>query len=1071
MAEWEYLLQKEGDRSWLPLKPPRMEIPEGRYRVVAHSTRTNTDVEIRITHYCTNEVPPKRRSQRRSHRINAEGLMVVIPFTYVKPGIWDLLVKNDIMSDLLGDIWQQGIQLRVLPKVTETHNRAALDAKATEVLGADSVGNTSVNASPTSIETPVLSFIATDQAETSVPPEVLVALEPESNGAVSTGDESSVKSDELKTSSFPQHSTRRTDAEVLPLQHSPNPLYSDEAESDITAHSEAVVSVNDRLADSQQIAEQIFQQLVDRVPQESESIPAEEYGQQETSWLSTRHNQEPQREDVSLLPALANANQLVLLLTLDQETLVARRGQSLTMTGRVDVPDITLGSNEIESNLNSVFKGTLRYQLRDPQSSQVLMSEQLPLPEKVPPFAFTFSFELPPNCEIRLLLGEVALCDAHGIPIATQPFSLTADLPELLGTILQTSQAVPSAQIPVLTDTQPLESQSELPSETSLDQNEKPASLDFSFDHLIQKAKKPQSFKPSPGQLLPPQITRSSKKPSKTPQLPKLPSRRFSGQPVTTQNSQPAQAMLLEGTSELVDATLSESLQPSASILPSENTFGLQPSEDLSLTKSDSQIQEADVASSSLPPSPHEFPGQEPAVGSLSQTQKAQVIGLKKDTALGIVVDLRLEPTVKEATNTQEAASLNITVPATGAAMGQQGSQNPKILEEPLQPDLEIQQQSQKEVTKPSLHPQGDGESSIPGSLLMVHDDESSTMNHQQGSEGDSLLERWGEEQVISPLSAPPHQRGDVAPLLPSVELVTDSVEQAFQSLRMQERFWCRLNAMAADTELSAWIGNEHSFNNLGEVDLAIDEDAPPSETESVMVDRDIWQMWEPDPEQPDLSFPNAEVQESLPSIEPLSKGALYLETADATKPDLAPNSLSLETQNQLHPSLGNAGFDWDTQEIVVDDELEPAQPARHNSTVEVDDLSALEALSQMLEDVQVPMPELNVPSGELTSGDLLTLWVKLPPYQNPIYVKLWIQDLQSRSLLDGPFFLRDFSPSNTGELETIAQLSVPFGSLSIRFEAVAVDTYAQQESHKVKVDRTVVPPDIPTISLDEFED
>src|SRR4028118_113562 len=117
MEFWEFLLQKEGERSWLPIKSPNIEIEAGRYRVVAHSSRINTDVEICVTHDSIEEVPPKRRSQKRSRRTNPEGLMVVIPFTYLKPGRWELRCCGDIMSDFLGKSWQKAIRLQVLSKI------------------------------------------------------------------------------------------------------------------------------------------------------------------------------------------------------------------------------------------------------------------------------------------------------------------------------------------------------------------------------------------------------------------------------------------------------------------------------------------------------------------------------------------------------------------------------------------------------------------------------------------------------------------------------------------------------------------------------------------------------------------------------------------------------------------------------------------------------------------------------------------------------------------------------------------------------------------------------------------
>jgi hypothetical protein len=60
--------------------------------------------------------------------------------------------------------------------------------------------------------------------------------------------------------------------------------------------------------------------------------------------------------------------------------------------------------------------------------------------------------------------------------------------------------------------------------------------------------------------------------------------------------------------------------------------------------------------------------------------------------------------------------------------------------------------------------------------------------------------------------------------------------------------------------------------------------------------------------------------------------------------------------------------------------------------------------------------------------------------------------------------------PDGTGHLEAMTQLVVPFGCAEIRFEAIAMDLDSQRESHKVTLDCVVVPPDMPSMSLDEFE-
>jgi len=113
MEHWQFLIQKQGDRSWHALESPNTEIVEGRYRVLARSSLPNQDVEVRVTYFSPQEVPPKRRIQKRLRRTNSEGLMAVIPFTYLKPGIWELRCSGDLISDILGKSWQYGVHLQV----------------------------------------------------------------------------------------------------------------------------------------------------------------------------------------------------------------------------------------------------------------------------------------------------------------------------------------------------------------------------------------------------------------------------------------------------------------------------------------------------------------------------------------------------------------------------------------------------------------------------------------------------------------------------------------------------------------------------------------------------------------------------------------------------------------------------------------------------------------------------------------------------------------------------------------------------------------------------------------------
>jgi len=118
MKKLEFLLQKEGDRAWLPLETSDVEILEGKYRVVARIQHPNTDIEIRVTH-TSFDPGAQRKVQSRSARTNPEGLVVIIPYTRLKPGLWELSCLPDPKSTPLKP-WQYGVQLEVLPAESET---------------------------------------------------------------------------------------------------------------------------------------------------------------------------------------------------------------------------------------------------------------------------------------------------------------------------------------------------------------------------------------------------------------------------------------------------------------------------------------------------------------------------------------------------------------------------------------------------------------------------------------------------------------------------------------------------------------------------------------------------------------------------------------------------------------------------------------------------------------------------------------------------------------------------------------------------------------------------------------
>ncbi|MEL7331834.1 MAG: hypothetical protein AAFN12_06270 [Cyanobacteria bacterium J06560_2] len=126
MKYWEFLIQKEGDETWLPLETQQVEILEGRYRVVAHSDRLNTPMEIKVSQLVTTEMPPRKRVRNRLSETNDAGLVVVMPFVYLQPGQWELTCRSP--KALEGDAslpapstdsWEYTVQLEVFAPTDE----------------------------------------------------------------------------------------------------------------------------------------------------------------------------------------------------------------------------------------------------------------------------------------------------------------------------------------------------------------------------------------------------------------------------------------------------------------------------------------------------------------------------------------------------------------------------------------------------------------------------------------------------------------------------------------------------------------------------------------------------------------------------------------------------------------------------------------------------------------------------------------------------------------------------------------------------------------------------------------
>lgn len=235
-------------------------------------------------------------------------------------------------------------------------------------------------------------------------------------------------------------------------------------------------------------------------------------------------------------------------------------------------------------------------------------------------------------------------------------------------------------------------------------------------------------------------------------------------------------------------------------------------------------------------------------------------------------------------------------------------------------------------------------------------------------------------------------------------------VQEAFQALDLNNRFWSRLNALAGDQEWSQWV-KRANVNPLPEI--------------------------------------------------PFNAASNIVKRSEPTSSDTAPLP---------HPEVINA--QEELEEIVVDDEpLEspgaffPRRKQIKGSKPEAP--ATNQPISYVLpEDQLVPDPQIEVLSTEIIAGRLVKLRVRLPDGLPRIYVKVWLFDRQTRTVVDGPRWLTEFSPNGFDQIETTLDLEIPYSSLEVLFEAIAVEMQTQRESNKITIEGSVNPPPGPSLPI-----
>ncbi|TVQ52838.1 MAG: hypothetical protein EA366_13750, partial [Spirulina sp. DLM2.Bin59] len=341
-----------------------------------------------------------------------------------------------------------------------------------------------------------------------------------------------------------------------------------------------------------------------------------------------------------------------------------------------------------------------------------------------------------------------------------------------------------------------------------------------------------------------------------------------------------------------------------------------------------------------------------------------------------------------------------------------------------------------------------------PATLAEV-DDSAADLDGDEFLGDDGLAEELkdhGEGWEAGPLPEAKANDPEANGWLKAVDPADQAVDAAFAQLPLQDRFWQQINDFAQEGR-----------------DLGLDPEATAEESAQFSPWVDVGEGLE-------AEFTATPPGELAPDVNPELD-----QEPEPTAPlqwDAVEQALSAIGDDPADNATGWHREDWPIQEFVVDDEEEAESPPPRQGITRMQkgyDTSGLPYPKELLhrgedqpatapvfqELTAVAAPILGVQAGELTAGEMILVKIKLPPQEGTFYVKLWVQDRETRQLLDGPRSFIEFTPNSAGDLETMTQLIVPLGTQSVRFEAVTINVTTQQESHKTQCDRTVIPPNL----------
>ena len=111
---WDFLIQKDGKTEWSKLTD-LSSLPAGCYQLAAKSDRPKLNVDIRITYQDLKQTNPPQTIASISHHLDHQGFILLLPFTHLSAGQWQIHCFPSILAEMSGATWRTSLQFDITP--------------------------------------------------------------------------------------------------------------------------------------------------------------------------------------------------------------------------------------------------------------------------------------------------------------------------------------------------------------------------------------------------------------------------------------------------------------------------------------------------------------------------------------------------------------------------------------------------------------------------------------------------------------------------------------------------------------------------------------------------------------------------------------------------------------------------------------------------------------------------------------------------------------------------------------------------------------------------------------------